>query len=891
MQRNRNDNRKLLGTYSVFFAVFFFFCILIYNIIFKKNLFTNADGISQQYTFFLFTGKWIRRLLKNVFIDHVFEYPMWNMNLIGYDTLIVGDIFLFDPFCWISAFVPMRYGEIAFNISVIMRFYFSGLAFLFFCRQTKTDTDGALVGSLAYVFSGTVLIGIVQASYMNVYFLFPMLMVGVDRLWKEKRFVFYTLIVAYCTLCSFYLTYIMGLTVIFYCVIRFFFEEDRSIKRLLQLIGRFLVFTIIGVGIGIGLIIPGIISMSGLDRLEIKRPFHLFYSWERIKSLIGGCFSFSDLQFEAFFGVSAVLIPAVYVMIRKRKKYRKHILLLAIYYVSFFFPFIGSFFNGNNYACHRYIIGFILLEAYIIAITFKEFSGLTEKDWTILMAVSAGFIVPGIIVDELFGILSAVSAILTVFAMRMIYLRHKGNDIKRLIMIPLFISCALIGVCFGINITMPRGIDIGKAGFLVLDSEGKELVVGQPDTDKIRYDKLTNYNGQITSNTSMLLDLNGYDFYHSNYNPYIEKYIDDLGIIGDAMSFCYRNLHGRNYVELMNGTRYITAQDGLTYNVPFSYSPSEGGENANGYSLYTADTDTSMVYFYDNAISYEQYDLLDPVEREDILMDYVVLDNVPGNDPGDPDISYEPVPYEIKEIYGLTMDGNRIDVTDSEAYIVLGLDVTDRAELDLVVRDLVFDVTDDQDTMRYQITPYLTYNGNTVCSEAYVAMTPNISIYHYRKDWVFNFNIREQAVDSVTIFFDTEGSYTLDDILIYSRSAGAIERKVAAFNEMADMDNVQYDFTDNRISITADAFFDRYLYLAVPYAEGWSCTVDGIDTEILRANTAFMAIPVTEGVHDVEFQYRTPHIDLGLTVSAVSVCTFVIIIIGTRAYRKRAEHD
>ncbi len=70
-----------------------------------------------------------------------------------------------------------------------------------------------------------------------------------------------------------------------------------------------------------------------------------------------------------------------------------------------------------------------------------------------------------------------------------------------------------------------------------------------------------------------------------------------------------------------------------------------------------------------------------------------------------------------------------------------------------------------------------------------------------------------------------------------------------------------------------------YLVLAYTHYPGWSATVDGRPTEILRANYAFMALPLEAGSHQVVLQYRPISFMLGAVVSSLSV----LAVIGTAA--------
>ncbi|MBX9656795.1 YfhO family protein [bacterium] len=61
------------------------------------------------------------------------------------------------------------------------------------------------------------------------------------------------------------------------------------------------------------------------------------------------------------------------------------------------------------------------------------------------------------------------------------------------------------------------------------------------------------------------------------------------------------------------------------------------------------------------------------------------------------------------------------------------------------------------------------------------------------------------------------------------------------------------------------------LVLADAYYPGWSATIDGISTDILRTNRAMRGVIVPEGNHRIEFRYRSRPFEVGSVISALTV--------------------
>ncbi len=58
---------------------------------------------------------------------------------------------------------------------------------------------------------------------------------------------------------------------------------------------------------------------------------------------------------------------------------------------------------------------------------------------------------------------------------------------------------------------------------------------------------------------------------------------------------------------------------------------------------------------------------------------------------------------------------------------------------------------------------------------------------------------------------------------------------------------------------------------------GWRASVDGVPVKILRANTAFRAIPLAPGSHRIEMSYQPPGFITGLLLSACALVAVVVV--------------
>ena len=94
----------------------------------------------------------------------------------------------------------------------------------------------------------------------------------------------------------------------------------------------------------------------------------------------------------------------------------------------------------------------------------------------------------------------------------------------------------------------------------------------------------------------------------------------------------------------------------------------------------------------------------------------------------------------------------------------------------------------------------------------------------------------------------------------------------------------------NRISGEIQLDQAKALCITIPYSEGWTATVDGVETELKRANTMFMEMELEPGSHEIVLTYRTPGLAAGgaLTVGGCVIC---VVLWGLDTVRRRRNRN
>ncbi len=100
----------------------------------------------------------------------------------------------------------------------------------------------------------------------------------------------------------------------------------------------------------------------------------------------------------------------------------------------------------------------------------------------------------------------------------------------------------------------------------------------------------------------------------------------------------------------------------------------------------------------------------------------------------------------------------------------------------------------------------------------------------------------------------------------------SLERfKADATNRIAaGVNNFKIDENGN-FSAETSYDSDELVVFSVPFDKGWSCKVNGVETEIDSVNGGFIAVRVPAGDNVLEFTYTTPGLALGITASIIGI--------------------
>ncbi|WP_422124170.1 YfhO family protein [Planococcus sp. X10-3] len=703
----------------------------------------------------------------------------------------------------------------------------------------------SLFGASVYAISGMFLRHTVYWEFFADAFLwFPLLVLGIEKILREQKPGWFLLAVSISFFDNFYFAYINFLLAGIYLLFRLFIPltdaEGERKKKLLT----FLTAGIVGFGVGAVGFIPAVYAYLNNHRPPFQQDIPIF---EPIDNIL--------------FSSRYIILPALFVLFLftfrfyRNKTFRLFALIGIASVLMHLSPLVSSAFNGFSAPQYRweYFISFAaggaiasglgmlakiprrsLLIAAALTVSFYTISALLDP------AFEFDWIESGIVIGGLLATLAAVWA--AVHFREAIGIKIVGSVLLAwLIVFANFYQSEKIlemGSVWEVNKELITGEDYD-------DPEIRSLLEQIHALENDEMYRIEWMQG-VRNNTPIVQDFQGLSSYSSILNEnLLYFYLYDLEIDMQRESVSrYATLGNRaNLFSLVRGKYIIRPAEDT--NIPYGFNEILVSEN---YRVYENE---NLLPFARGATDVYQEDKLTmhpPLVREHAMLNGIVLDTEEEGSPiqvtGDitskftieeENASYEDGVLEVSaETGGIDLVWE--DPTDGPGDLYVSFNLVNTAA------DAGFNLS---------VNDYVTSRKS------------NESVY---KTYVDDLTLRIPSQDRVRIRLP-EGRYFLTELQLFEENYEPLNREAAESSGVKDL-----KIDGSKVEILYDnSAGDEYLSAVIPYEIGWNATVNGTKTEVLKANYAFVGVPLEEGENRIVFTYRPPYFMPSLIISIVAV--------------------
>lgn len=911
---------KTNNYYLVYTVTFGVMALILYLFFYLngKSLIWSHDGVPQHLNSLAYYGEYLGEILRQLFIEHKLEIPMWDMH-IGYGSDILTTLHYYvigDPLTLLSVFVPVDKTEYLYEFLIFFRIYLAGITFSSYCFYHKNSKQATLLGALIYIFAGwTIYASMKHPYFANPMIYLPLILLGIDKIYRREKPYLFIWSVTLAAVSNFYFFYMLGIFMVLYAAFDYFAvfteKKDRTVSCIIKWLAVFAGYSVIAVLLAAVVLLPVILPVFGTGRFQAENYVPLFYDRIYYEKYLSCLIGENMIQWGVA-GYTAVAMTGVFVLFSKRKKNTALKWGFVLLNIFLLLPFAGHVLNGFSYVSNRWIWAYGMMIAYIFVKTYPEFPQLdrTEKRrvFLLLMIYCCLALYPEVARTER----NMSAMILLVFSTAVILLY--GSIFVRKRNLCMMISVLLTaGIVFNIYYQYSyeknylseftdRGMAMEKL------EAGTDLAVLDTDDNSVfRYDQM---DALSYDNSSMQMGTNNTAYYFSVASSSIGSFFDEM-YLNTPWEQHYENLDGRTILDRLASVKYFVTKNGEYRYLPYGYYWLTGSAEKNGkiYEAFENKDALPLGYTYDAFISREKYDKMSVTEKQQALLQGIVAEECPLPE-AEPEFLDQEIPYEIKKGKGCSLKDGKIKVTKEGAEMELLFDGLENSETYLIAEGLDYDGISPRETVsdkkwekmsRYEKNKVIHEDshwrywkesqkasitvGGQFPDKTIRIFTDKYNAYSGKHDFLCNTGYGKNGKKSITLTFEKTGIYTFDDLRIVCQPMDKINEQTENLKKEV-LTDVSID--TNRITGKITLSEPKALVLSLPYSKGFRAYVDGKETEILQANTMYMGLMLEEGAHEIELVYDTPFLIPGLCLTLTGALCYICLVF-FRKSKKRVQ--
>ena len=909
------DKKRNIDFYLLYTLAFFAVALALYLKFFAngKSLVWSHDGVPQHLNSLAYYGKYLRKVLHTLFIEHKLSLPLWDMH-IGYGSDILTTLHYYvigDPLTLLSVFVPASKTEALYAFLIFLRIYLAGIAFSRYSFYHKNSKQATFMGTMIYIFAGWTIYAAMKHPYFsNPMIYLPLILLGIDKIYKKQKPYVFIWSVALAGLSNFYFFYMLGIFMVLYAILRYFdLSADRSIKNIGKWLGIFAVYSVIAVLIAAVILLPVILPVFGTDRFKAENYVPLFYDRIYYEKYLGCLIGENMIQWGVA-GYTAVSLAGVFVLFSKKKKYTAFKAGFVLLNVFLLLPYAGHVLNGFSYVSNRWIWAYGMLIAYIFVKIYPELFALTltekRKVFVMLLIYCILALLPEAARTQrnLMAMVLLSLSTFTVLSFGNIFTRERNLTV----MVAGFL---IAGILFNMHYQysyekdyLSEFTDSGEA-LEKLETGVDRAVLSTDDPSVYRYDQMDTNSSE---NSSMQMGTNSTAYYFSVASSSIANFFDEM-YLNTPWEQHYNNLDGRTILDRLASVKYFVVKKGKESDLPYGYSRLSGEAEKNGktYLAYADEDALPLGYTYDSWISREDYDKMTVTEKQQALLQGVVLDDssLPETETHFND---REVSYYTSEGKGCRLKNGKVVVTQENAQLKLVFEGEENAETYLITEGLDYEGLSPREMISdkkwskmttYEQNKLLEENSNwrywkesqkasiqiggRFLKKSIQIFTDKYNAYSGKHNFLCNTGYSEKGRHTITLTFENTGVYSFDSLKIYCQPMTEIDSQTSKLGEEVLTD---VKIGNNEINGKISLSDTKALVLSIPYSEGWTAYVDGEETELKEANTMYMTLELPKGDHEIHLVYCTPYLRTGLCLTCIGVLCYIVLVLINRKKKR-----
>ena len=839
----------------------------------RMSLVFVGDAITQHLPMRVYINEFFRNLINNIDVfnfniamgqDILFTHHYYGLtDIVNLIISILSDVFNLKPY-------------FSYVLEFSFRGYLAGMAFLYLCIYFKNGKTASILGSFVYVFSNYFLCGgIMHPFFINAMIFLPLLIIGVNKIIDEERYVFFVIIAVLSILSNIYFSYTRFIFIFFYAIFTIVERYKKNgFVNSIKSTYRGIVLFVLSVLISSFILIPFVYSLINSNRARLYgKKLELLVGYRHMYNYFINMFSYPNVEnFVSVSILSIVLIALIMFLFTKGRYKLKFILVLLI--LTAFSPVVQNALNGFIYPGYRWYYALTLILSYIFVIEYENI--LNSKKWikilTTILVIGyiCVYIIEKIDFETIFskGILDGLTnpsfynhvGIIVSLVIALIIMNVSGIKYRKYVFaVVVFVSLITNVSIYALDSVNSNRFENKERLHEFLNNRTLQNVSNEVRGSFVRVEN----DNPLYVNASTIYNYPSINGYYSMINKNLSRF--NL-IYKNSAASPLSNIMGlgsRSILDDVFSVKYLIAEK--DYIIPYGF------EKTPINNLYVNKNYIPFGFTYSNYILPYEAATLSSLELQEMLMKSCLVDNNVDGVKHLDSVNLTEVKLKqnnVKFTADTANKDNKIEKKytcnpsyDGELYMKLPNEDLEKGES--------FDVFVNGKFKRVDVT------------------TKKSKWYSGEKEALICLGYVNKGDVRVIVKIKNNGNPNFENIAFECFSTDSLNQDARELSK-EHLYNISISESGFKGYISNEG--TKLLFISIPYSEGWSAYVDSEKTKIYRANEGFMAIKLGSGDHFVEFKYNRPYQELSYVISSISAIVTVIYLFKIRK-RKVEEVD
>ena len=760
----------------------------------------------------------------------------WTIGL-GSDFVSLFAYYLASPFNWFIVLCPKGYVIEFMSVLLILRIALCGLTFAYYAKEHfKTEHPAIVVFATAYALSAFMAAYAWNVMWTDCLVLFPLILLGLERLVKERKSALYYITLSVAILSNYYISIMICIFLVLYFVILFLECQKGRIEAFF----RFAWYSLLAGATGAVLLIPEAIVLgeSGSSGFSFPETMEWYF---HIAAELGRSCIFVDTYTgrdhwpNIYSGVFVLLLIILYVCNRKItwKEKLPRLLLVMFFIISFANNMLDFIWHGLHFpdslpGRQSFLFCFVVLLLCLETFLKKEGNKVADLVCAVILDFAFLYYVYKMTDSEMVTrdsfLLTGVLILLYAVLMAIWYVG--AVSVKKY---ALYAAAAAAVLELAVNFDV-TGLDTVTRSSYTKNWKDYETVLKDaeeknPEVSFYRTEELE----RKTKNDAALSGYYSATQFSSLMNINVSHIYQDLGMEG-----------GKNFYCINGATPLISSMLSLKYVI--ADNDREGGP------LRTLVASSGETYLYENKYS--------------LPLGYMVDDEVVEN-------------WDYKTGGGIQNQNELAELLGAENQMLTEIPSesapgvsTIQVQEDGYIFASYYSIR--TDNLTEEISDGRT-KSFTKTSHGYILELG----YAKAGDTIRITNTENENVTITAWRLDTEALDTAYRMLL---------------QQTMELTSV----SDRKITGTINVTKPGNLVFSIAREDGWTAFIDGQIAEPETFAEAFLSFPLTEGCHTIELVYTTPGLKTGIIISLAGLLLAGISIFlnsqgGKKCYRQESK--